>query len=117
MRMANKMTKVEMFTMIMGMVENEEVQAFCSHEIELLQRKGKSENSKKVAEQEKVLSVVLESLESMGKPVTVTELLKASAELSEFSNQKVSAYLKKLVESGKVVKTVEKKVSYFSIAE
>lgn len=115
--MANKMTKVEMFTMIMGMVENEDVQAFCSHEIELLQKKGKSENSKKVAEQEKVLAVVLDSLETMASPVTVTELLKGSPELAEFSNQKVSAYLKKLVESGKVVKTVEKKVARFSIAE
>ena len=37
--------------------------------------------------------------------------------MSVFSNQKLSALLKKLVDAGRVIKTVDKKKSYFSVAE
>ena len=35
--------------------------------------------------------------------------------MAEYSNQKLSALMKKLVESGRVAKTTDKKKSYFSI--
>ena len=56
-------------------------------------------------------------LATLGRKVTVTEMLNASAELvAELkTNQKASAVLKRLVDKGEVVKTVEKKVSYFSM--
>lgn len=40
---------------------------------------------------------------------------KSNAELAEYSNQKISAIIRKLVESAQVIKTVEKKKSYFSV--
>jgi DNA-binding transcriptional regulator GbsR (MarR family) len=57
------------------------------------------------------------ALGEMEKAVTISEFQSLStAEVATLSNQKISALLKKLVESGKVVKTVEKKKSYFSVA-
>jgi DNA-binding transcriptional regulator GbsR (MarR family) len=57
------------------------------------------------------------ALAEVGKAVTITELQNASATMAEYSNQKLSALLKKLVDAGEVVKTTEKKKSYFSLAE
>jgi DNA-binding transcriptional regulator GbsR (MarR family) len=52
----------------------------------------------------------------MEKPVTISEFQGLStSEVATLSNQKLSALLKKLVEENKVVKTVEKKKSYFSV--
>ena len=47
--------------------------------------------------------------------VTSTELQELDSEMANYSNQKLSALLKQLVEENRVVKTVDKKKSYFSI--
>lgn len=113
-----KMTKKEMFALIMGEVaHNEEMVAFLKHEIELLEKKRGSADSKKVVAQAKEEELVKTVLATLGRKVTVTEMLNASAELvAELkTNQKASAVLKRLVDKHEVVKTVEKKVSYFSV--
>ena len=58
---------------------------------------------------------VYEALSAVGKAVTVSELMEAVPSLTTKykSNQKVSFLLRKLEEAGKVVKTVEKRKSYF----
>ena len=115
--MEKKITKKEMFAKIMEEVKgNAEMVAFLEHEIELLNKKKGSADSKKVEEQNKIMNLILNRLVALAKPVTVSELQYADGELAKLSNQKVSAMLKKLVDNGEVVKTVEKKVSYFSIA-
>ena len=118
--MANKMTKREMFTMIMeveGVKGNKEMTDFLAHEIELLAKKSsKSGQTKTQKENEKLIEQIFEALAIVGKPVTITEFQGEVAAMSEFSNQKLSALLKKLVDSGRVVKTVDKKKSYFSVA-
>ena len=38
-------------------------------------------------------------------------------EFSEYSNQKLSALVKQLVDNGEILKTVDKKKSYFEVAE
>ena len=117
--MEKKITKKEMFALIAKEVaHNEEMVAFIKHEIELLDKKKGSVNSKKVAEQTREEEIVKAVLSALGRKVTVTEMLNSSMELlAELkTNQKVSAVLKRLSEKGEVVKTVEKKVSYFSIA-
>ena len=48
--------------------------------------------------------------------LTVTEMQKKSAMLGELSNQKVSAMLSDMVETGNVVRTKEKGKTYFSLA-
>lgn len=117
--MANKMTKKDYFAILSTIVENagvenaDELQAFIAHEVELLSKKSsKSGNSKKVAEQTGVMEEISVALGEFDKPVTVTELMT----VLPYSNQKISAMLKKMVEDyGTVVKTVEKKKAYFSL--
>ena len=115
--MANKITKAQMFAMIKeveGVRENPAMVEFIDHELELLDKKSGSKKPTKTQEEnvslkEEILSVVTE----VG--ATVTEIQSKSATLGGLSNQRVSALLKQLVESGQVIKTVEKKKSYFSL--
>lgn len=58
--------------------------------------------------------VVLSILRENGAPMTVTEVFNAMPEGSVSSTQKVSALVRALLLEGKVVKTVEKRVSFFS---
>ena len=116
--MANKITKKEMFTMIKAQVkDNAEMVAFIDHEIELLDKKASNKKATKTQEANiGIKATILAVLES-GKSMTVTEMQGASAELGELSNQKVSALVRQLVEAGEVVKTIDKKVSRFSLAD
>ena len=116
--MANKITKKEMFTMIKAQVkDNAEMVAFIDHEIELLDKKASNKKATKTQEANiGIKSTILTVLEG-AKPMTVTEMQGASAELGELSNQKVSALVRQLVEAGKVVKTIDKKVSRFSLTD
>lgn len=118
------MTKKEMFTMVANVVENAEVEnkaemlEFLAHEVELLNRKsGKSGETKTQKENKVLMEQLLVALAEFEKPVTVSEFMKESThEVATLSNQKLSALFKKLVEAEKVVKTTEKKKSYFSVA-
>ena len=78
-------------------------------------RPSKADTAKQV-ENDKLADVILETLMNSENPMTVTEMQKSNEELAEYSNQKISAIIRKLVESAQVIKTVEKKKSYFSIA-
>lgn len=64
---------------------------------------------------EGVKSRVLEVLASCDKPVTVSELMQADEELSQFSNQKVASLVRQLVEAGKVQRLEEKRKAYFTL--
>lgn len=117
-----KMTKRMMYNEVVAMAEamdREDVKAFALHEIELLDKKaGKSTQTKVQKANETIVEQVYNALVVIGRPVTATELLEESDAIEGVnSNQKMSAMLKKLVDSGRVTKTVEKKKSYFSIAE
>ena len=116
--MANKITKKEMFTMIKAQVkDNAEMVAFIDHEIEILDKRASNKKATKTQEANiGIKSTILAVLEG-GKPMTVTEMQGASAELGELSNQKVSALVRQLVDSKEVVKTIDKKVSRFSLAD
>lgn len=122
--MEKKMTKKEWFAALASVVEASEMEnktealAFINREVELLEKKSaKSGQTKTQKENVEVMEKIKSALGEVGKAVTITELQAASAEMAEYSNQKLSALLKKLVESGEVVKTIEKKKSYFSLAE
>ena len=118
-----KITKRERFMELVALVEKSDVAnktdmvAFLEHEIELLERKSsKSTESKTQKEHLEIMDKIYKALKEVGKPVTITELMKASVEMAEYSNQKLSALLKKMTEAENpvVVKTIEKKKSYFS---
>ena len=83
-----------------------------------LEKRSTSKTPTKVQkENEGIMETILHNIEKFDKPVTVTELINGGEGLENLSNQKVSALLKKLVEAGKVTKTMEKKKAYFSLTE
>lgn len=118
----SKMTKKDYFKVLKEIVKGNEREvelvAFIDHEIELLVKKsaksGMTATQKANAE---IMEKIINALAVMDKPVTVTELQKGFAELDALSNQKMSALLKKLVDEGRVVKTIDKKKSLFSLPE
>ena len=120
--MEKKMTKKEMFTLIATLnASNTEIVDFCNHEIELLERKKSNGNAKANEKMDSQVAVVYNALVGVGRAVTVSELI-VQANLDELANesgvvstQKVSALLKKLVDSGKVAKNTDKKKTYFSV--
>lgn len=75
--------------------------------------KEKSAEHKAIADE---IILVLSTEENVTTGMTVSEMQKASEELAKFSNQKISAILRKMVDNGTIIKTVDKKKSYFSIA-
>ena len=88
---------------------------FAKSRIDALDKKAGKVDAKKAEEVDKNTTLVYDALVAVGKPVTVSELVKtATNEVSEWSGQKVSAYLKKLVDANRITKTTEKKVSTFS---
>ena len=122
--MEKKITKKDMFNLIKNELnDNEEIVAFCDHEIELLEKKA---NKPSKADKEKdalaeQLYNVLEEYKDYGM-ITISELIKKEgldflAKDGQVSTQRVSAYMKKLVDSGKVRKIIDKKKSYFKIAD
>ena len=116
---STKVTKRMRFEQIKSLVsDNEELVAFIDHEIELLNKKNSrtGKPTKTQVENEAIKNTIFNALQATGKPMTVTQLL-ATEELNGLSNQKVSALLTQLRESNKVVRTVEKKVAYYSINE
>ena len=118
--MANKITKKEVIRMMM----NEEVikanptyVAYLENELALLNKKAQNKKATKTQEQNVgIKTTILEVLATIGSG-TVTDIKNGNEELSALSNQKVSALVRQLVESGEVVKTTDKKKSIFSLAE
>ena len=120
--MEKKMTKKEMFNLIATLnADNEEIVAFCNHEIELLDKKKSNGNAKANEKMEQAVELVYTALAQTDRAVTTSELI-AEYGLTELANesgvvstQKVSALLKKLVDNKRVEKYTDKKKTYFYI--
>lgn len=111
------MTKKEMFAEIATLcADREDVVEFCNREIELLGRKhGSSKPTKTQIENEKIKEAILEVLAGADEEkMSLKEINTALG--GEYSPQKLSALLRLLKDAGKVEKTYEKKVAYFSLA-
>ena len=116
--MANKKTKREFFGEIREIVkENTELVEFIDHELELLDKKTSAKSTKVNTEQVELMGKIVNALNKIGRSVTISELQKENAEMAEYSNQKLSAMLKKLVDNKQVKKMIDKKKSYFMVAE
>lgn len=68
---------------------------------------------------EGVKGVILATLQEIGKPVTITELMASNEELSptKISAQKVSSLVTQMVKGGILIRTEEKRKAYFSVAQ
>lgn len=121
-----KLTKRDYFEMIKVICEGrQDLIDFCDHELELLAKKNsKGGTTKTQTENVKVAEMLVNELEKIGVPLTITDLMNQSEVVKEYklengnplSNQKISAIFKQLVENGTLTKSTEKKKSYFSVA-
>ena len=115
--MAKKLTKVEMFRAIMDKYElsANEIE-FINHEIELLEKKNGNRKPTKAQEENGVYkTAILNGMES-GKVYTITDLIKSIPEISDLTNQRVSALVRQLKEEGSVIRKEEKGKAYFNLA-
>lgn len=119
--MANKITKREVINMMLAdeaIKVNATYSAYLKHELELLDKKA--ENKKATKNQEEnvgYMATILGVLGQSEKAMTVTEIMKSDETLSELSNQRVSALMKKLADENKVVRATEGRKAVFSLAE
>lgn len=112
------MTKRDMYANIATLLaDNAEVVAFCEKEIELLSHRSASKGLTKTQKANlEVMEAIKVALAEIGSAVTVTDLIAQSASLAGFTNQKISALLRKLVDEKVVVKTIEGKKALFTLA-
>ena len=133
--MENKITKKMRFEELRGLMENvgrEDLIAFIDHEIELIDKKAmsrKASTGKRAVENKAISELIINAMASIGKPTTITELLKVDTLINyvtedgkALSNQKISAILKPMLRTeenpnGTVVRTMDKKTTLFAIAE
>ena len=117
----SKMTKAQKFAILAELPDvksNPMLSEFIAHEVELLNKKNSAEK-KPTAQQtanEGIKTAILDGM-TAGRLYTVTEIQKEIPECAELSNQKVSALIRQLKDAGLVVKTEDKRKSYFSLAE
>lgn len=118
--MANKMKKTqkEFYNELLALAINEEQKDFINSRIALLDKKSASKGKVVTATQkdneilkEKILAEMEED-----KAYTVTMLNKELDCLAEYSNQKISALCKQLVETNQLVRSEDKKKAYFTKA-
>ena len=122
--MEKKMTKKEtinlLIDVLMGNQEVEDMQIFVdflTHERELLEKKSSNSGQTKTQKENEVIKdKIVETLRELDKYSTITEIQNANVELSELSNQKISALLKQLLDSEIVTKVIDKKKAYFKVA-
>ena len=117
--MTNKMTIRDYFNEVIALAtanDRPDLVEFAKGRIAVLDKKA--DNKKPTKTQEENVAIkdeILSVLTSDG--VTVTELQGKSELLGGLSNQRVSALLRQMVADNLVVKSVDKKKSYFSLAE
>ena len=108
-----KMTKREKFELLLTIAEvqeNEMLVDFINHELELLAKKNATGTLRKPTktqiENENLIEVIFAKLQATGEGMTISEI-------QGLTNQKMSAILKKLVDSQRVEKYTEKKKTFF----
>ena len=117
----NNNTKLTYSSALTYAIENCEMPADVREKLEALraQQEKRSNADRKPTKNQQananLREVVMDVLRNGGKPMTVTEVFNIMSENPEVSStQKVSALMRQLLLEGRVVKTMEKRVSYFS---
>ena len=115
-----KLTKKEKFAMlkvIPAVAENPILVEFIDHEIDLLTKKNAGDK-KPTANQVANESIKAEILAEMefNKLYTCSDIVKTVGVCNGFTIQKVSPLMNQLAEAGKVIKTTDKRKTYFSLA-
>ena len=118
--MANKKTVVEMFEEIKALPGlTEEQVEFLEKRIEITKKKnasGSGENAKPTKtqiENEGIKNTIVSVLTTT--PTAITDLIKSSADLAGYTNQKVSALLTQLLKERRVVRTEVKGKAHYAL--
>jgi len=118
--MEKKVTKREMFNDIIAIateLNRTDLVDFANHEIELLDKRASHNTLTKVQKANlELVEVIYNTLVELAKPATIADIIAANDAFADLSNQKMSALLKKLVDTNRVVKVVENKKAVYSIA-
>ena len=118
-----KVTKKDMFKRIMEVcgASYPDIMEFCEKELILIERKkASSATTANKEENASICEFLIQEMQVIGRPVTVSELMNESPNVQGYitekgthlSNQKISYILNNC---DKVAKVTEKKKSYFSI--
>ena len=112
-----KLTKKEKYGMVLDYIkDNEMLVEFINNEINLLTKKASSSSkNKNQLENENIKDRIVAVLTENARPITITDMQKENDEMASYSNQKLSALLTQLVNEKRVVRTPDKKKTYFSV--
>ena len=117
-----KMTKATAWSIVKDIVEKSghaqtaELVAKIDNELVLLAKKNSAEK-KPTAQQTAnagIQTAILEGME-VGEKYTITDIIKTIPECADLTNQRVSALVRQLVDTGKMVRTEDKRKAYFSL--
>lgn len=127
-----KYTQKQMFEAVIGMAKGEvvaipkdKIVEFAEKKIEQLEKKSSSGSARKSEEHEAFMDIIRDVLVECAdaRGMQCGAIVKDSriaafkwADGKETSSQRVSSILKKMCDSGDVVKVTDKKVSYFHLA-
>ena len=124
------MTKKEVLTMVIEVMKSEDAQftaeqkeeviAYATSALEAMAKKAEKAKTYKTPAQkeaEALKPVILGALAAFPDGVTVSDLIKSSDKLKDYSTQKIAAILRKLVADGMVSKAVDKKVSHYLLTK
>lgn len=121
--MANKTTKMDNFNALLALSQvqaNPDLVAFIEHEQELLVRKAENRSNKPTATQKEnaeIAETIPQVMES-GKLYRLSEIkAKIPALASSSGTQRIATICRKLEENGVLVKSVDKRVIYYSLAD
>ena len=117
--MAKKMTIVEMYGAIVekakGVLSAEEIK-FLEERAELVAKKNANRKPTKAQEENDGFKTAIANGMESGKAYTITDLIKSIPEISDLTNQRVSALVRQLKDDGLVIRKEEKGKAYFSLA-
>lgn len=121
--MAKKITKREIVTTMLEELNSKGTISKSEERVEFLEKflesldKKSSVNSKKAKENDGIKELILSTLElnATDEGMTVTEINKCEG-LEDFSNQKLSALLRQMIEEKTVIKIVKGRTAKFKIA-
>ncbi len=117
--MTNKMTLKDYFNEVIALAKANDrldLVEFAEGRIAVLDKKaGNKKPTKTQEENVAIKDEILSVLSEVG--ATVTEIQSKSEVLGGLSNQRVSALLRQMIADNLVVKTVDKKKSYFALAK
>lgn len=121
--MSNKVTKMDNFKSIVAVLKDagkDELVAVMEHEMELLAKKNANKSNTPTANQKENAEIAekIPSVMESNKFYRLSEIKALVPELASASGtQRIAVICRKLEESGVLVKTVDKRVIYYSLAE